>query len=76
MEKKTNSHGGARANAGGFREGAGRKSFSDKGTGEIAKTSVVNVRLTDDEKEHAVLIGDGSASAGIRLALSAYKLKK
>ena len=73
-KKKNNGRGGFRANAlGGLREGAGRKPFADR---EVVKTSVVNVRLTDDEKEHAILIGNGTASAGIRLALSAYKLKK
>jgi len=75
MTKKENKgHGGAREGSGGARTGAGRPKFQDIGL--IAKTKAITVRLTDEEKDRAETIGEGSVSAGIRLAINSYNSKK
>lgn len=57
---------------GGIRPGAGRKAGSVKpGT----KRSMVNVKLTEEEKALALAIGEGNASEGVRRALAAQKIK-
>jgi len=74
MDKKKGSHGGARENSGGAREGAGRHKLP-KGLA-LSDDNKVNVRLSGQEKEKAKAIGDGNVSTGIRLAIAAYKLNK
>ena len=54
---------------GGAREGAGRKPGSTK---PDARRLMVNVKLSPEERDFALAIGDGNASEGIRRALSAY----
>lgn len=73
-KKQNNGHGGTREGSGGTRLGAGRPKFEDIGL--TAKTKAITVRLTDEEKDRAESIGEGSVSAGIRLAINSYKLKK
>jgi hypothetical protein len=58
---------------GGPRPGAGRKPGSVKpGT----KRSMINVKLTEEEKSLALAIGEGNASEGVRRALAAQKSKQ
>ena len=73
-QKNEHGHGGAREGSGGTRAGAGRPKFQDIGL--TAKTKAITVRLTEEEKERAEIIGAGSVSAGIRLAINSYKPKK
>lgn len=73
-KKQNNGHGGARDGSGGARAGAGRPKFEDIGL--TAKTKAITVRLTDEEKDRAEIIGEGSVSAGIRLAINSYNPKK
>lgn len=54
---------------GGKRPGAGRPAGTTK---PGSRTSLVAVRLTDEERACAEKIGNGSTSAGIRRALNAF----
>ena len=60
----TTTHGGAR-------EGAGRKPGSIK---TDARRLMVNVKLSPEERDLALAIGNGNASEGIRRALASHKL--
>ena len=53
-------------NHGGKRPGAGRPKGSTKAG---SKTEVLMIRVTPAQKAKALELGDGNASAGIRLAL-------
>ena len=56
----------------GKRKGAGRPVGSTKPGG---RSIVFPVRLNDEERDKAKLIGNGNASAGLRLALAKYNIK-
>lgn len=54
---------------GGPRKGAGRPA----GSTTTERTEKLMVRLTQEDRAKAEAIGEGNASAGIRIALSAFR---
>ena len=57
---------GINMNHGGKRPGAGRPKGSTK---PGSKTELLMIRVTPQQKAKALKLGDGNASAGIRIAL-------
>ena len=54
----------------------GRPTFASIGKVALAVENKVNIRLTAEDREKAMDIGGGNVSAGIRLAINSYKLRR